>query len=238
MSNGSVIRVTIHLGNIPLDVFQLEDGSYILSQDQVFEAVDVINKNYPRFLRSEKLDSLPCMESLKPPIHFKGISKIKPLTIEQASAIWGALAAKGNLKAIALLVASATEAIERRADIVFGKVRTEAERNERFKSRIAGKVSRRTWTQAIADYVNTHEVSDNYRQWIYINVSDTLNLALFGKKAKQLCEERGCTKETLRDTHDEANLRLIDRIEDYAMRLTDRGLEPKLAIAEAIEFYR
>ena len=105
-------------------------------------------------------------------------------------------------------------------------------------ARAGGKLARRTFTDAIKDYLDTHEVSPNYKQWIYSNCSDAANLALFGKKAKQLCEERGCNKQTLRDTHDEKSLKLLDRIEDYAMRMVDnQNYEPLDAMQEAVIFY-
>ena len=46
-----------------------------------------------------------------------------------------------------------------------------------------------------------------------------------------------CDKSHIRDSHEDLHLAILDRIEDFAMRLTDRGLEPMEAANEAIMFY-
>ncbi|MEM9769990.1 MAG: hypothetical protein AAF889_00040 [Cyanobacteria bacterium P01_D01_bin.73] len=43
-------RATIQLGDRELEVFQLPDGSYRLSQSQVAEAVEKPEANFPDFL--------------------------------------------------------------------------------------------------------------------------------------------------------------------------------------------
>jgi hypothetical protein len=68
------------------------------------------------------------------------------------------------------------------------------------------------------------------------NIGDAKN-ATFGKTAAKLCEDRSCKKDELRSTHSAASLVLIDRIEGHAVRLIDRGLEPLLAVSDAIDFY-
>jgi hypothetical protein len=147
-------------------------------------------------------------------------------------------ASNGNTAIAKLLAIGFGDSLRSLAYEQLGIEITAEDRQSWIKSRFVGKQTRRTWTDAVSDYINNNEVSENYRTWVYKHVSDSVNVALFGKKAKQLCEERKCDRDSLRDTHDEASLRLIDRIEDYAMRLIDRGLEPKQAILEAIDFYK
>ena len=106
------------------------------------------------------------------------------------------------------------------------------DRQKYLETRMAGKVTRSTLTDSIDSYVQTHAVSVNYGHWIYSNVSDCLNLGLFGKKASKLCIERGCNKNELRDTHDEVTLARIDKIEAVAMIQIDNGMEP----IEAMKF--
>jgi hypothetical protein len=104
--------------------------------------------------------------------------------------------------------------------------------------RLSGKVTRRTLTDSIKDYCFRHDKSLNYQIFIYPNVSDCLNVALFGKKAKQLCEERQCDRDCLRDTHAEADLKNIDHVEANAMKLIDRrDVEPLEAMRQAIALY-
>jgi hypothetical protein len=99
--------------------------------------------------------------------------------------------------------------------------------------------TRNNYTDAIDRYVLRHpERSDKYRAFIYVNCSDALNRSLFGKAAKQLCEERLCDRDRLRDTHSETDLKRIDHIEAHAIKLMDkRDVEPLEAIEEALEFY-
>jgi len=96
-------------------------------------------------------------------------------------------------------------------------------------------VTRRTLTDAIKAYLETHEVSENYRKFVYSNCSDKINRSLFGKTAAQLCAERSCSKDELRDTHSAASLVSIERIEYIAVKKIDRGIEPQIATNEAIE---
>jgi hypothetical protein len=101
-----------------------------------------------------------------------------------------------------------------------------------------GKISRRSLTDEIKHYIETHEVSDNYKNWIYSNCSDKINLAVFGKKAAGIRIERCQYTGLIRDTHEHPELKKLDRIEDFAARLISRGTEPFQAVSEAIEFYQ
>jgi hypothetical protein len=98
-------------------------------------------------------------------------------------------------------------------------------------------VTRRELTDAIKEYLETNEVSENYRKFVYSNCSDKINRSLFGKTASKLCAERSCDRDELRSTHSAASLVLIDRIEGHAVRLIDRGMEPQIAVTDAIDFY-
>lgn len=69
-------RRTIHIGDIPLEVAMLPDGSYVFSQTEVAAVVDKPEIYIRRFLQSKwvktfpklnsKLDSLPVDGSKKP----------------------------------------------------------------------------------------------------------------------------------------------------------------------------
>lgn len=104
--------------------------------------------------------------------------------------------------------------------------------------RAAGIGTRRTFTDAIRDYILEHPyLSDDYRIYIYPRVSDCLNLGVFGKTAAALCLERSCDYNHLRDTHEAKDLKLIDRIEHHCVKLIDKyKMEPLLAMRESIAF--
>ena len=102
-----------------------------------------------------------------------------------------------------------------------------------------GKLTRRNFTDAIKGYLDTHEVSEGYRKWIYANCSDKLNKSVFGKRAKEIRIERCQYTGLIRDTHKNPDLRLLDRMEDYAARLIGQeDVEPMDAVNSAIAFYR
>lgn len=67
-----------------------------------------------------------------------------------------------------------------------------------LKARQDGKSARRTLIDAVKSYIERHpELSDNARHWLYHNVSDELNLRLFGRKAKALKAALGLKKHHL-----------------------------------------
>lgn len=107
------------------------------------------------------------------------------------------------------------------------------------KARDVGKIARRSLTDSIKEYLLRHpELSESDKTWMYSNVSDCLNIAIFGMKADPLCQKRGCAKNKLRDTHSEQELNAIEHHERYAMRMIDKfDCEPLRAMREAIEFY-
>ena len=90
-------RATIQLGDRGLDVFQLPDGSYWLSQTQVAEAVGLEEIYTRRFLRSKWLktlpgkgytpDDLPKIE-VEPTGGTRGQTRIAPVDLTTAALFW------------------------------------------------------------------------------------------------------------------------------------------------------
>jgi hypothetical protein len=121
----------------------------------------------------------------------------------------------------------------------FGLKFEKEDRQNYLKARQQSKLDRLSWTDVIKYYIDTHEVSDSYKQWIYVNVSDAVNLAIFGKKAKTLRAERGVADDkALRNTFTPKELEQISRLESYASKMVIKfGAEPKQALKEAIEFW-
>ena len=129
------VKATINLGDIPIDVYQLPDGSYQLYMESITDAVAQENKDLLRFINGKSEQALP----------FKGYKLIDAPTIEEeeqlyikavpvrlAAAYWFYRAIKGNKKAAAIAGACMEESIERRADKAFSLQRTDAEYNKRF----------------------------------------------------------------------------------------------------------
>lgn len=231
------VRATIYLGTIPLEVFQLPDGKYWLSQTGVAEAVGNDRRGVSDFSKGKSPEAIPYKNFKCRKLAVEGLkTKINGVPIEIASAYWLKEALSGNLLAIRLLGACAAEAIERRADTAFDVQRTEAERQERMDARIKGKLTRRTLTDAIADYLTLNpDLSENKVKFIYSNVSDAVNLKVLGRKASKLRTDLGVPEEgLLRDFYNSRELLYVQEVEDIAVRLIDLdAMDPLLAVKEA-----
>jgi hypothetical protein len=240
MNNDTVraTRVTIELGSIPLDVFQLPDGKYKLSQTQSTEAVDKDEVSFRDFLKGKSPEALPYKEFKAEKWTVEGSQgKANLLSIEVTVAYWTKEAIAGNKKAIRILGACAIEAIERRADAAFGIQRSEEDYQAKMKARIDGKVVRRLLTDAIKDYLVRHsELSDNDRKWLYKNCSDKTNKIVLGKIAKKAAMDLGCEQGQLRDYLQAEQLIRISYLEDVTVKLIDlHDIHPFQAVIQAAE---
>ncbi len=132
-------RVEIELGDSKIEVFQLPNGEYKLSQTQVAEAVGKMESSFRRFLGSKALEALPYkgFRSAELPVEDNN-NPIKAIPIKLAVAYWIKETIAGNAIAARLLAASADEAIQRRADTAFGIRRSEQEYNRSFKRTFEG----------------------------------------------------------------------------------------------------
>jgi hypothetical protein len=117
------------------------------------------------------------------------------------------------------------------------KVSSKAGPTERQKLRQEGKKARLSLTDVVKQWILDHpQMSANERKFIYINVSDALNVGLFGKKASKLREIIGCSRNDLRDHFSDAEIVAIHTIEDLAARLVMfEGLHPVRAVMKALE---
>jgi hypothetical protein len=108
------------------------------------------------------------------------------------------------------------------------------ERQKWLKIRQAGKVVRRTLTDAIKDYLDTHNCCPSYKQFIYANVTDEIYDGVFNRKAKTLKQQWEC--DNPRDVMSEAELSEVKQVEQLTMRIIDQdGIEPVRAAKEALE---
>ncbi len=165
-----------------------------------------------------------------------GTKPVSIITLDDVSKYWTLAAFQTqNVKAIALLAASQSEALERRADAAFGVMREEEERNARFVTRRDSIISRHFWTDCIDRYCKTHEVSDNYRRWVYLNVSDYLNKALFGMKSKEIRQHYDIGENSPRDYFPTETLKIVETIEKAtALRVKMTDSCPKQAIKDVV----
>lgn len=231
-------RATIYLGNIPLEVFMLPDGQYVLSQTQVAEAVGKTKVSFGDFLASKSPEALPYKGFRGKKTSIKGNNaQINIIPVDLAVAYWTKEAIVGNVTAARLLGACAAESIERRADNAFGVQRAEEERQELLRIRLEGKRIRRRLTDAIKAYIDRHpELSENNRKWLYVNASQRVTLVVFGRKAKKLAEDLGVHPDDLRNALTPDELILLQEVENTAIRLIDiQDVHPDDAIQQTAQ---
>jgi hypothetical protein len=107
--------------------------------------------------------------------------------------------------------------------------------NTRFK----GKETRLTLTDQIKNYIEMHpELGPNYGASIYCRATGLLNKTVFGKTAAELCSERGCKRNELRNKFTKEELDLVEKIESYAASLIKRGNEPYKAMEMSLEHHK
>lgn len=242
------IRAQIKLGEIELDVFQLPDGKYGFSSTSIANILGLSShKRVGEILTSKSLKPKTAIAlglgknedfTLKlPKISTSDSGNINFLKLELLMLIVSYEAYKNdNEFAQSVLEASLAESLERRADAAFGVLRTEEERNIQFAVRLEGICSRHFWTDTICEYIKTHEVSENYKRFIYSNVSDCVNLKLFGMKAKTVREHFDLPDGALlRDFLPSETLKIIDTIEKAtALRVRQTDSEPYQALKDVI----
>ncbi|MGL4498660.1 MAG: hypothetical protein ACRCU2_06315 [Planktothrix sp.] len=129
-------KAIIHLGTIPLDVYQMPDQSYRLCVDSVTGALEKQRKDLLKFIKGRSKQALPFKNYAlvqAPLVPTDGDELyFKPIPINLATAYWHYHSKKNNDIADALVQACMIESIERRADTAFKFKRTEKEYNRRF----------------------------------------------------------------------------------------------------------
>ncbi|MBW4689614.1 MAG: hypothetical protein KME40_32110 [Komarekiella atlantica HA4396-MV6] len=185
-------RATIQIAGIEVEVFQLPDGEYVMSQTQVAGAVGkpewsirdflsskqsktLLGKNYRLGKNSIPVDHETC----------RGSTRIQILPIGLASAYWLNQAFKGNVKAESLAYACMKEALERRCDKAFQQQKAEQEYEEQ------AVISRQTWEQSRGFLRDAHSSLVNCcLAWGFdgARTHNEITLAVCGKTAKELRE--------------------------------------------------
>ena len=146
------------------------------------------------------------------------------------------LAIKGNKVAVAIAEASVTTTLEQAFDVAFDNKQKLEDYQAKQEARVQGKLTRRTLTNAIKDYINANAelLSDNYKKFVYNNCTDAVNRIVFGRSAKKLKEDWD-TRE-VRSAMTIEELMIVDGVERLAVTLIDDlGFEPITAIKEAGE---
>lgn len=176
-------RATISIGDITLNAYMLPDGSYRLAGRNVTDAVKEPANSLSRIMGVKSLKALPHADPSLLQVRADTGETFVPVAIEDAVAYWGLMGAKGNAKAMALVVALATESLERRADRVFGVKRTEEERDARLALRVKRVDTFRGWTDCIKQWQQSHGIYGTEQgDAMFRELVVKVNLTLFGKR--------------------------------------------------------
>lgn len=230
---------TVKLGCLEFEGLLLENGQFAIAQQQVAALFSVIPTSAPKWVKSLLGEGFQLFSVKTDRNQGRRQNRSESaLSLADFERVIVELTIKGNETAANITRALVGLSLTQLFSDAFGVKFEAQDRQNYLTARLAGKVTRRTLTDAIKAYLDTNEVSDNYRKFIYSNCSDKINRALFGKSAAKLCVERGCDKDELRNSHSEAELILIDRIEGHAVKLIDRGMEPMTATQDALDFYQ
>ena len=145
-------RVQFSIGDIPMNGYLLPDGRKRLSGRNVTDAVEEHDSTLPRFYGVRSLKALPGAGSECRINPGKEGSPFLSVSIEDAVAYWQAMSKRGNTKADALMIALATESVERRIDRALGIHVEESERDKQLLDRLNRLQARRDWTDCIKEY--------------------------------------------------------------------------------------
>jgi hypothetical protein len=182
-------KAAINLGELILEVFQLPDGTYRLSQPQVAEAVGEDENSFREFLRSKAPEALPYKRFKA--VKFstsEGRGKINATPIKAANAYWKYQYRQNNRMAAALIDACMEESIERRADKAFGMQQSEEEYNQRFATRMnLRKVKFPQFVSAIAVWEREQGIygTEVGKKW-FRSAHDHMNVRLQSLKSHEI----------------------------------------------------
>ena len=119
-------RTTITIAGIKVEVFQLPNGEYVMSQTQATDAVNKQASSIFNWLQSEQSKALLGEVSAIFNTPAEGFNKpIQAVPIEVVTAYWHRQSTLGNEQAAKLVYACMTETLRRRCDAAFDVTRTE-----------------------------------------------------------------------------------------------------------------
>ena len=224
----------VPLGSISVEGLMLPDGTFGIAVPQIAKLFsDSINQ----FHASRDIKSLLGKDfqltKIKSDLHPKAVNY---LSLKEFNMLLPLLVAKGSKAALSFMVDLAGLSLEQLWSDAFGVKFEKEDRQQYLKQRMRGKVARRTLTDAIKDYIESHpELSDNYKRFIWSLCSDHLNKIILGAKAKQAKEFYQVPKHSLLRNHiPEEALRELELTEELAARLIDeKDMEPLEAVKQA-----
>lgn len=200
MATKKAIKTTIVLGNIELDVYQMPNGEYKLSQTQVAEIIGNEEYSFRQFLKGKSPEALSHKGFRSGKfLASDGNEKKNAIPIKVATSYWKYHYKKGNPIAECLIDACLEEAIERRADKAFGVQRSEEEYNIRFATRMDLKKDKYPQlTSAIASWLRIQGLyhTKKGRAW-FPRAHDQMNIRIQNITSKEFKTRNNLSKGVL-----------------------------------------
>ena len=231
------VVATVNYAGFEFPGLKLPNADYAISVPQIASMFQFLQKNSTRGIKrliGNDFQFLRAASELNP-------KKVNIILLKDFGRLVNAIARskdkayeKARELAYALQDASVTMTLEQAYDLAFGNKQALEEYQEKHKARVQGKLTRRTLTDAIKDYIINHadEVSDNYKKWIYNNCTEAVNRLVFGRSAKKLKEDWVAIE--VRSAMTTEELMIVDGVERLVVKLIDDfNFEPIAAIEEA-----
>jgi hypothetical protein len=208
----------------------LPNGKYGVGFSQICEQFDIPQKNAARDFKC-LLDGT--LTILKVKIENSRINMFA-LPISDYEKLVAKLDRKGNTQAQEFRDNLVGLSLQQLFCDAFNIKFEKAERQQWLKQRQSGKQVRENLADTIEAYINNDPtLSDNYKKFIYSNVSDCLNRAIFDRKASKL--KADWNVDNIRDSLTAEELRWVEQTEELAARIIIKDkLEPLCAMKEAI----
>ncbi|MDF5707755.1 MAG: hypothetical protein PUP90_08770 [Nostoc sp. S4] len=222
-------RASIQVAGIEVEVFQMPDGEYVMSQSQVADAVNVSSSCIFNFLRTKVVKALPGNGSEFSETAVEGSNKpANILSIEVASSFWLSQAYKANTKAQALVAACMQETLHRRCDNTFGASKTEQQYEQQTTA------NRERW-EARRKYLREQHTNFEYACKTYgfscASTHNKLTLAAVHKTAKELKELeviQGNRDVGLNYIEDSDELLLVAKVKKHFSRYRKGGVDERI----------
>lgn len=232
MSNSILTGKTaiVSIGFLEIDGILTTCGQFFIAIPQMVDANLIPKNRSAKEIETSLGIVFQSPTKIKTDIHPKAVNCI---SISDFRRIVKASAKKGNESADLLLDILLDLSLEQLFSDAFGTKFDKDDRQSFLKSRMKGKLERRTMTDRIQDYVAKHNIKDQY---IYSNVSDLLNQSVLGMRAAEAKKQLGLkTGDLLRDSISELAIKELGTLEEIAGRYIDHDdLHPLKAVELAI----
>lgn len=224
---------TVLVGIIELEGIMTPGGEFFVALPQVSDLFAVPQKNASRDIKAllgNGFQFLKVNTVLNP-------KAVNVLSLEWFNTLVYRLAFNGNRDAQTFVESLGHLGLYQRFCDTFGRELEAQERQAFLELRMQSIATRNELEDAIAWHCRTHEVSDNYAKFIYINATQALWKGTHGKIRKAIAEEHGLTTGgDLRSVLTSRELNDIERVESVAAHLIlNRGFEPVEAVNSAID---